>query len=88
MDDGIMAFMQFKQEQLKEKLSKRGYFAIEVIKFRTSKGWTQSGLAAILDVSFETVNRWENSKWLPAEEHLKKLRKLGFKYDPHKVKTK
>ena len=41
---------------------------------------TQSELADVLGVSFQSVNRWENGKCLPTMKAKRKLRELFIKY--------
>lgn len=42
---------------------------------------TQTELAELLGVSFESVNRWENGKCEPTMKIKRKLRELFLKYE-------
>lgn len=51
-------------------------WAMTVRELRKRLGWTQEQLAATLDVSFPTVNRWERSKFEPSRMGKRLLRAL------------
>ena len=46
----------------------------EIKNIRTKLGYSQQEFAAILGVSFATVNRWENGKAKPQKDRLERLR--------------
>lgn len=47
-----------------------------VYKHRTQKGWSQADLAESLDVSRQSVSKWENSSAVPDLDNLIKMSKL------------
>lgn len=48
----------------------------EIKNLRTRLGYSQQDLAALLGVSFATVNRWENGKAKPQKDRIERLRSL------------
>jgi transcriptional regulator with XRE-family HTH domain len=48
----------------------------EIKSIRTRLGYSQQDLAALLGVSFATVNRWENGKAKPQKDRIERLRSL------------
>ena len=47
-----------------------------IVKIRTELGLSQQGLADLLDVTFQTVNRWENGHFEPTKIAKVKLEQL------------
>ena len=41
-----------------------------IIQIRAKLNITQEQLAKMLDVAFDTVNRWENKKAIPSKKHI------------------
>ena len=44
-------------------------FSQLLIEIRGKLNLTQEELAKKMDVSFATINRWENSHWIPSKRH-------------------
>ena len=47
-----------------------------IVKIRAGLGLSQQGLADLLDVTFQTVNRWENGHFEPTKIVKAKLERL------------
>lgn len=52
------------------------YIGIKIKELRASAGLTQSGLAAQLDVTPNTVSRWESATYEPKIEDLERIARL------------
>lgn len=50
-----------------------------IIEIRNKKFLTQTELAQILDVSFATINRWENRKFEPSMKEKRKIKDYCIK---------
>ena len=48
----------------------------KIIKYRKSNGWSQEEFAEKLNVSRQTISRWENGTALPAAQNLLQISKL------------
>ncbi|MBQ7276044.1 MAG: helix-turn-helix transcriptional regulator [Bacilli bacterium] len=57
-----------------------------IIKLRVKMNISQEELAKELDVSFQSVNRWENGKFEPTKLAKAKLDELFEKYDIKDIK--
>lgn len=57
-----------------------------IIKLRVKMNISQEELAKELDVSFQSVNRWENGKFEPTKLAKAKLDELFEKYDIKEIK--
>ena len=57
-----------------------------IIKLRVKMNMSQEELAKELDVSFQSVNRWENGKFEPTKLAKAKLDELFEKYDIKEIK--
>lgn len=53
----------------------------ELKKLREKMLLTQEEFGKLIDVSFETVNRWENGKHVPTMKAKRKIAKLASKFD-------
>jgi len=56
-----------------------------IIKLRVKMNISQEELAKELDVSFQSVNRWENGKFEPTKLAKAKLDELFIKYNVDKI---
>ena len=56
-------------------------YQIIIKEIRETLYLTQTEFAELLEVSFETVNRWENGKFKPSMKIKKKINELCKKYN-------
>lgn len=56
-------------------------YAIMIKSLRSKMLLTQQEFASFLNVSFETINRWENGKFEPTMKKKRELAKLFLKYE-------
>ena len=65
-------------------------FAESILNLRTALRISQQQLAADLDVSYATVNRWENGRTIPNKmtrnviKHFCHDKNIEFEYEPEK----
>ncbi|WP_406613998.1 multiprotein-bridging factor 1 family protein [Mycoplasma corogypsi] len=63
-------------------------YALMVKNLRNKMMLTQQELADKLSVTFETINRWENSKFMPTMKLRRKLSALFKKYGIEEIYKK
>ena len=49
---------------------------IRIVERRKQLGYTQEELAEILNVTFATINRWENKRAVPTKIHMLQIEEL------------
>ena len=55
-------------------------YAEAILKLRVKLNISQEKLAEMLDVAFESVNRWENGHFKPAKIQKERLKELFMEY--------